>query len=172
MANLSYMTITGTTQGNISAGDNTADSIANSVQATPGSDVTLVYSFTHEVVVPRDPLSGVPTGTRLHQPASFTKQLSKSSPLLWNAITSGESLTLALTFWRINTSGQLENYFKIEWDSVTLVDAKGFKLDVQNKANADYFDMEEFKFTYKKVTWEHVKAGTNGSDDYGALKTA
>ncbi len=36
----------------------------------------------HEIISPRDPASGLPTGKRMHKPFVITKELDKSTPLL------------------------------------------------------------------------------------------
>ncbi|WP_252724590.1 type VI secretion system tube protein Hcp, partial [Acinetobacter baumannii] len=38
--------------------------------------------FNHEVIIPRDPQSGQPTGQRVHKPVVITKVFDKASPLL------------------------------------------------------------------------------------------
>ena len=52
--------------------------------------------LTHEVISPRDPQSGLPTGKRMHKPFVITKELDKSSPLLFKALTTNENLTSVL----------------------------------------------------------------------------
>ena len=47
----------------------------------------------HQVIIPRAPQPGQPTGQRVHKPAKITKVFDKSSPLLLSALTSGERLT-------------------------------------------------------------------------------
>src|SRR5438093_8359888 len=44
-----------------------------------------VIAVSHEIVSPRDPQSGLPTGQRVHKPLVITKELDKSSTLLYNA---------------------------------------------------------------------------------------
>src|SRR5690554_2104254 len=79
-----YMTIEGTKQGLITAGTFTEDSVGNIFQEGH-EDQILVQAFDHQVIIPRDPQSGQPTGQRVHKPLMITKVFDKSSPLLFNA---------------------------------------------------------------------------------------
>ncbi len=92
MATPAYMSITGTKQGLITAGAFTEDSVGNTYQEGH-EDQVMVQGFNHEVIIPRDPQSGQPTGQRVHKPVVITKVFDKASPLLLAALTSGERLT-------------------------------------------------------------------------------
>src|SRR5699024_4095641 len=45
-----------------------------------------ISSYSHEIVSPRDPASGLPTGKRQHKPLTIRKEIDKSTPLLMRAI--------------------------------------------------------------------------------------
>ncbi len=62
-----YISITGQTQGNITAGAFTADSVGN-IYVQGHEDEMLVQEFLHNVTVPTDPQSGQPAGQRAHKP--------------------------------------------------------------------------------------------------------
>ncbi len=81
MATPAYMSITGTKQGLITAGAFTEDSVGNTYQEGH-EDQVMVQGFNHEVIIPRDPQSGQPTGQRVHKPVVITKVFDKASPLL------------------------------------------------------------------------------------------
>lgn len=55
-----YISITGQTQGNITAGAFTADSVGN-IYVQGHEDEMLVQEFQHNVTVPTDPQSGHPS---------------------------------------------------------------------------------------------------------------
>src|SRR5204862_7406991 len=48
--------------------------------------------FSHEIVSPREPASGLPTGKRQHKPMVVVKRLDKASPLLQGAMVRNENL--------------------------------------------------------------------------------
>ena len=88
MATPAYMSVTGEKQGLITNEAFTADSVGNSYQEGHENQV-MVQAFSHQVIIPRDPQSGQPTGQRVHKPVCVTKVFDKASPLLWAALTSG-----------------------------------------------------------------------------------
>nr|WP_278463213.1 type VI secretion system tube protein TssD [Stutzerimonas kunmingensis] len=56
-----YLSLEGTKQGLITAGTFTEDSVGNIFQEGH-EDQILVQAFQHQVIIPRDPQSGQPTG--------------------------------------------------------------------------------------------------------------
>lgn len=170
MASIAYIKITGSKQGDITKDASTADSIGNTWQ-TGHEDESIVYSFTKNAVVPRDPASGTAIGTRVHQPATIVKPLDKASPLLWQAPATGENLQMELHFFRTSVTGQQEHYYTIKWEDAVLVDGKVVLPDVLDSDNDSRGHLEEWSFTYRKVEWTHEKAGTTASDDWRAPVT-
>jgi type VI secretion system secreted protein Hcp len=166
-----YVSITGSSQGKITSGATTADSIGNIYQ-DGHADESLVEGFSCEVIIPRDPQSGQPSGQRVHQPSSFTKYFDKASPLMWQALCTGEVLQIEMHFYRINTLGVQEHYFTIKWTDAIFVDGKGMLPDVLNPDNSNYGNMETWLYSYRKIEWTHEIAGTSGSDDWRAPKTS
>ena len=51
-------------------------------EASAPSISEVVVTKTMDIVSPRDPASGLPTGKRMHKPITITKEIDKSSPLL------------------------------------------------------------------------------------------
>ena len=136
-------------------------------------DEILVEAFSHNVTIPRDPQSGQPTGQRVHQPLQITKVFDKCSPMLYNALTSGEKMSKCeLHFYRTSTAGQQEHYYTIELEDAIIVELSlhtcliAWILD-----KAHYTNMEDVSFSYRKITWRHEVAGTEGSDDWARTKS-
>lgn len=166
MASIAYITITGSKQGPITKDANTADSIGNMWQQGH-EDESQVYFFESNTIVPRDPNSGSPIGTRRHEPVRFVKPLDKASPMLWQALATGEVLTeIELKFWRTSTQGQQEHYYTIKWEDAVLVGGKTILPDFYDAANDSRGHCEEWSFAYRKCDWTHEKAGTSASDDW------
>jgi len=116
------MTIEGELQGLITAGNFTEPSVGNIYQEGH-EDQILVEAFKHNIILPRDPQSGQPTGQRVHQPVVITKVFDKSSPLLYSALTSGERMSkCVIEWWRTSGTGQQEHYFTIELEDAIIVD--------------------------------------------------
>ncbi len=163
-----YMTIEGNSQGNITQDAFTEDSVGNIWQEGHENEI-LVQAFKHNVMIPRDPRSGQPTGQRVHQPMTVTKIFDKASPLLYNALCSGELLTtVEIKWYRTAPSGVQEHYFTIKMEDAIIVDIQGYMPNCQDPANDAFTHLEDISFSYRSITWNHEVAGTSGSDDWRA----
>ncbi|BDM22954.1 Hcp family type VI secretion system effector [Pseudomonas sp. LRP2-20] len=161
-----YIKIEGQTQGNITAGAFTSESVGN-VFVEGHEDEILVQEIKHQVTVPTDPQSGQPAGQRVHKPFIFTSALNKATPLMYQALTSGEMLpTVEVRWYRTSVEGKQEHFFTTTLEDATIVNINTTLPHAQNKENADFTQLVEVSMSYRKVTWSHVAAGTEGSDDW------
>ena len=160
-----YLKIEGEVQGLITAGATTHDSIGNERQIGH-EDQIIVQALDHTVTIPRDPQSGQPTGTRLHRPVTFTCTLNKAVPLLYNAMVTGEILpTLELQWFRTEGTEQV-NFFTTAWEDGLIIDMRTRMPHCQDPANEQYTQLIDVSFSYRKIMWDHVTAGTSASDDW------
>ncbi len=113
--------------------------------------ITLL-GLSHEIVSPRDPASGLPTGKRQHKPLIITKQLDKSSPLFLNALVTNENLT-AVTI-SLTRDGQPVATIKLTNASIA--------------DYTDHGDTEHWSFTYQKIEWTWLDGGITAEDDWEA----
>ena len=142
------MTITGQSQGDIKG----------SVTTKGHEDSIEVYSYTHSIVVPRDPATGQATGKRQHKPLTITKPLDKSTPLLYHALTTSETLReWKLDFFRIQNTGTLELFFTIELSNALITDI--------TSRGSIYGSTESISFVYQKITWIWADGGITAEDD-------
>ena len=163
-----YIALEGKTQGNISQGAFTADSVGN-VYVEGHEDQILVQAVDHTVTVPTDPQSGQPAGQRVHRPFVFTCALNKAVPLLYNALASGEMLPkVEVSWYRTSIEGKQEEFFKTTLEDATVVDIHSVLPHAQDPANSDFTQLISVSLSYRKITWDHTKAGTSGSDDWRA----
>ncbi|WP_248803765.1 Hcp family type VI secretion system effector [Pseudomonas sp. MWU13-2100] len=161
-----YLTLQGTKQGLITAGTFTEDSVGNIYQEGHEDEI-LVQAFDHQVIIPRDPQSGQPTGQRVHKPLKITKVFDKSSPLIFTALTTGERLTeCTLKWFRTSASGTQEHYFTIKLEDAIIVDVQSNMANCQDPNMSHFTHLEDVYFTYRKITWTHEVSGTSGSDDW------
>lgn len=163
-----YISIEGQTQGNITAGAFTSDSVGN-IYVEGHEDEIMVQKFNHVVTVPTDPQSGQPSGQRVHKPFEFTSALNKATPLLYNALASGEMLTkVELKWYRTSIEGKQEHFFSTILEDATIINIDCNMPHCQDTANADFTQLVTVSMSYRKVTWEHNVAGTSGADDWRA----
>ncbi len=153
-----HMEITGKTQGLISEGCCSIEGRENTI---------LCQALEHEVYIPRDPQTGLPTGKRVHNPLTVTKVFDKASPLLYQALTQGERMTkVVLKFYRINPSGNEEHYFTIELEDAIIVSIKPWIPNALDHTKESFTHMEDVSFTYSKIRWREEIASKEGSDDW------
>ena len=165
-----YLTIEGVSQGNITEGAFTEDSVGNIFQEEHENEI-LVEAFSHTVTVPTDPQSGQPTGQRVHKPLTITKIFDKSSPLLYTALCTGEKLpTCELKWYRTSVSGTQEHYFTIKLEDAIITNIEARMPNCQDPSQASFTHLEDVSFSYRKITWTHEKASTSGDDDWRAPK--
>ena len=164
MASPAYLSITGTKQGLITSGAFTEDSVGNMYQEGH-EDQVMIQSYSHSMTLPTDSQSGQPAGQRKHNPFIVTKDLDKSTPLLANAMTSGEMLERCeLRLYRTSATGAQEHYFTIELMDALIVNINSGMPSARSGNPSPA--METVAFSYRSINWEHVSCGTSGCDDW------
>jgi type VI secretion system secreted protein Hcp len=129
----------------------------------------MVIAVSHDIVSPRDAASGLPTGKRMHKPFVITKELDKSSPLLYNLLVHNENITeWELQFWQPSATGAEKQHY-----TVKLLNANIASIDFRmaNNKHPDlmkFSEYEEVAFTYQKITWTWVDGGITAEDDWEA----
>jgi len=160
-----YMTITNSSGTVLSKESLTAKSVATFEQASHADEI-LVQAIELHIMKPVDPQSGQVTGVRQHKPVVFTKIMDQASPLLWDALCRGEQLVFECKYYRTTSAGKPEHYFTVKWEDALLVDGKAYYPLAISPANAAIPHIEDWSFSYKKVTWDHLVAGKTGSDSW------
>jgi type VI secretion system secreted protein Hcp len=168
MPTVAYMSVEGASQGTITQDGNTMDSMGNRYQEGHETEVTIM-GFEHEILIPKDPQSGQPTGQRVHRPVAVRKIFDKSSPLLYNALCSGERLTkVEIKWYRTSMEGRQEHYFTHVLTDAMLTNVRSEMKAVNIREFEDTGHEEVWEMTYRKIEWTHEVAGTSGSDDWRA----
>jgi type VI secretion system secreted protein Hcp len=166
MDNPVYMSIEGSTQGKITSGATTPESVGN-VYQNGHENETMVKAFSHNINIPRNTTTGQPTGQRTHNPMTVTKSFDKSSPLLFNALTKGETLTkVELKWYRTSYAGKPEHYFSIILEDAVIVDIDSYLESQEVAASNQVTPLEKIAFSYRKISWRHETASTSGEDDW------
>jgi len=131
-----------------------------------------VIAVSHEVVSPRDAASGLPTGKRMHKPFVITKELDKSSPLLYNALVNNENIPeWELQFWAPQLKATAGTGTEVQHYTVKLLNANIASIDFRmpNNKHPDlmkFAEYEEVAFTYQKITWTWNDGGITAEDDW------
>ena len=157
MALTAYLAVTGKSQGEIKG---------DCQQGGDKKDKILVYANEHEVEIPKDTHTGLPTGQRIHHPLSVQKGIDVSSPKLHQACCTGEQCDVTLDFYRIKVDGTEEKYYTIKLENAIVVDMKQYTPLTFLPENKPYHDMEAVSFTYSKITWTYNDGNIEYTDDW------
>lgn len=132
-----------------------------------------VVALDHDVYIPTDNNTGKLTGTRTHKPFTITKEIDVSSPYLYKAVTTGQTLkTAEFKFYRINDAGQEVEYFNITLDNVKLVRVAPLMHDIKDPARERHNHLERIEFRYEKITWTYKDGNIIHSDAWNERPSA
>ena len=158
-----HLWVTGVQQGPIRGGDGVTD-----IQGR--EDSMLIQAVDHDIAIPRDPQTGLPTGKRVHGPLKVTKFYDKSSPLLYKALCNGEQLSdVMLKFYRISPQGMEEHYFTVQLKNAILVDIRNWVPECLDASLEHFKHMEDISFTYRTIVWTWVLDGIEHQDDWAVV---
>ena len=155
----SHMEVIGKKQGKING----------SCQMEGREDSILVYAMNHRIHIPRDPQSGLPSGKRIHGPLVIEKEVDKSSPMLQQALCSGEHLSeVRIDHYRIDDTGVEEHYYTILLENAIIVEMEPYVPIAFLTKNEPYRHMEKVSFTYSKIKWKHEIDTIESEDSWKA----
>ena len=157
-----YLTIKGQKQGQINGG----------VTIKGHENTILVHAFSNEIISPRDPTSGLPTGKREHEPITILKEIDKSSVPLWTALVTNENLTTwQLQFYATDPTGKEVEIYTITLTNASIASINQSMLDNEIPADALLPLQEEVSFTYQKIQWSWTNPPLTAQDDWSAPVT-
>ncbi|KOY63235.1 hypothetical protein AM629_04530 [Photorhabdus heterorhabditis] len=84
------------------------------------------------------------------------KEVDSSSPYLYKALTTGQTLKSAeLKWYKINEHGQEKEYFNTFMENVKVVNIVPVMLDIKDASKEKFNHMEIVELRYEKITWKH-----------------
>jgi type VI secretion system secreted protein Hcp len=159
MALNAYLTLKGETQGDIKG----------SVTQAGREDSIMVFAVDHQIVSPRDAASGLPTGKRMHKPLVITKEVDKSSPLLYSMLVHNENIpSFKLDFWRPSRTGKEEQFYSVELSNASIASMDFTVLSNKEPETMRIPEYEKIAFCYQKITWTWHDGGIAAEDDWEA----
>ena len=129
----------------------------------------LVQAFDHVVEIPTDD-RGVASGRRLHRPMMITKEFDKSTPMLYQALCTGELLTeVVLDWYRMDGFGEQELYFSMHMENAMITKVHPWVPNVLDRANETLKHMEDVFISYEKIIWTWEADGIEFEDAWGEI---
>lgn len=150
-------------------GQKTGD-IKGSVTQKGREGKIMIIAVDHEIGIPRDPVSGLPSGKRMHKPLVITKELDKSSPLLYNLLSGNELLTdWELQFWTPQMSaaagaGAEKQHYTIRLTNARLQQIRFVMPNNKDTDLARRAEYEVLSFSYEKIEWTWTDGSITASD--------
>ena len=130
-----------------------------------------VVAQEHNLYIPTDNNTGKLTGTRIHTPFLFTKEIDASSPYLYKAVTTGQTLRQAEFKWyRINDAGQEVEYFNILMEGVKVISITPVMHDTRDCPGTGH--LENVSLRYAKITWKILDGNIQYTDAWNERLTA
>ena len=146
--------------------------IKGSVTQKGRENKIMVIAVSHEIISPRDAASGLPTGKRMHKPFVITKELDKSSPILYQVLCTNENVSeWELEFWTPQIKAGTGVGSEVQHYSVKLTNANiaSIAFRMANNKHPDlmkFAEYEEVAFTYQKIEWTWNDGGITAGDDW------
>lgn len=132
-----------------------------------------VIAQDHSLYIPTDNNTGKLTGTRVHTPFLFSKEIDASSPYLYKAVTTGQTLKSAEFKWyRIDDAGQEVEYFITKLENVKVVKVAPKMHDIKDPSKEKHNHLEQVELRYEKVTWTYKDGNIIHSDSWNERQSA
>lgn len=131
-----------------------------------------VLSFGHGLHIATDGNTGRLTGTRIHSPLTIEKEFDSSSPYLYKAVATGQTLKSAEIKWyRINDAGQEVEYFNMLLEGVKVVGVTPVMHNVKNPSMEKHNHNESVELRYEKITWKYCDGNVLFTDGWNMRVT-
>lgn len=157
MSHSAYLKVTGQKQGKFK-GQVTLPGRADSIR---------VYSGSHEIVSPRDPASGLPTGKRMHKPFTLVKEIDCTSPLFMNALVTNENLKeVVLQLWQQDRAGRDVPLYSVRLTNASLASVRMVIAPETLPGSILPPEREELTFTYQNIVWVWEQGGISAADEW------
>lgn len=152
-----HMTMKGETQGEM----------AGNCEMQGREGTMLVQEFEHQIYIPSEIQTGLSSGKRVHGSFTVTKVFDKASPMIYQALCTGEHLSeVVLKWYRINIQGQEEHYFTHTLYDAIVKEVTQYMPNCLDKSTDGYTHMEKVACTYRRINWAHEIDSTMAEDDW------
>lgn len=126
-----------------------------------------VVAFDHAVKIPTDANTGKLTGTRVHEPIVFTKETDASTPYLYKAVSSGQTLkAVEIRWYKIDDAGKEKEYFNTKLENVKVVGVTPKMHDIKSPDFEKHNHLESIELRYEKITWSYKDGNIIHADSW------
>jgi type VI secretion system secreted protein Hcp len=98
----------------------------------------------------------------------ITKEIDRSTPMLYQALCTGELLTdVTLDWYRLDGSGDEELYFSMRMENATITRIHPWVPNVLDRTSEGLRHMEDVSIAYEKIIWTWEPDGIEFEDQWG-----
>ncbi|MEM6049292.1 type VI secretion system tube protein TssD [Erwinia sp. P7711] len=143
--------------------------IKGSVDVKDREGSIAIIGLSHGINLPVENSNGRITGTRQHSAMLIEKEVDRSTPYLYQAATSGQTLKIAgIRFYHINNAGQEVCSYTVVLENVKITGVPNVKLAGNDKMN----HVESVSLQYEKITWRIAEGNIQYMDARNERNTA
>jgi type VI secretion system secreted protein Hcp len=145
--------------------DSGGNKIKGGVQVAGREEDVDVLEFDHSINIPVDTQKGELQGIREHEAATLWKPVDRATPMLYKALTNGETLKEIVFHWyHIDKSGTETEYFTLTLENAKIADMTTVSPDRQDPRNKDLDHRDKVSLLYEKITWKITDGNIESSD--------
>ncbi|MEG5552276.1 type VI secretion system tube protein TssD [Enterobacter wuhouensis] len=132
-----------------------------------------IISLSHGINLPVASMSGKITGTRQHSSMMIEKEVDSSTPYLYRAAATGQTLKSAeVKFYHINDAGQEVSYYTVMMENVKITGVNCGVANVKMPGKDKMNHVESVSMQYEKITWRIVDGNIQFADAWNERHTA
>jgi len=131
-----------------------------------------IIGLSHGINLPVDNANGKITGTRQHSSMMIEKEVDSSTPYLYKAAATGQTLKGAnICFYHINDAGQEVCYYTVLLENVKVTGVHCSVPNVKLSANNKLNHVESVSLQYEKITWRIMDGNIQFSDAWNERRS-
>lgn len=132
-----------------------------------------IIGLGHGINLPVDNLTGQITGSRQHSSMMIEKEVDSSTPHLYKAAATGQSMKSAeINFYKINDAGQEVCYYTVLMKKVKVTGVNCSVPNIKLAGNSKINHVESVSLQYEKITWRIEDGNIQFTDAWNERNTA
>lgn len=132
-----------------------------------------IIGLSHGISLPVDTAAGKINGTRQHSSLRIEKEVDSSTPYLYKAAATGQTLKSAeIRFYNISDAGQEVCYYTVLLENVKITSVHCGVPNVKLSGNDKMNHSESVSMQYEKITWCIVDGNIQYTDAWNERPTA
>lgn len=132
-----------------------------------------IIGLSHGINLPVDSANGKITGTRQHSSMMIEKEVDSSTPYLYKAAATGQTLkSCEIRFYHINDAGLEVCYYKVFMENVKITGVNCSVPNTKLSGNDKINHVESVSIQYEKITWHIIDGNIKYSDAWNDRTTA